>query len=179
MTQTTIAFGPSDELAHALADGCGEVVVIDCPATYAAVDAPGWVDLVDDAMWRTLVALQAAHSSMHDGGGRIALVLPMIGMAGAADLTAYATAVEGVRAMAKSAARQWRSANVVVNMLAAPLRLFAPTLDAECHLTAAAFQDDTTLVRSVVESAKFLLRPDLDHLVGETLIVDGGAVMLP
>jgi 3-oxoacyl-[acyl-carrier protein] reductase len=179
MTQTIIAFGPSDELAQELADGLGDVVVIECQAAETDIDAPDWLDRVDDAMWRVLVALQAAHSSMAGQGGRIALIVPMIGMAGAAGLTAYTTAIEGIRAMAKSAARQWRSDNVVVNMVAAPLRLFTPGLDAEAHLTAAALQGDATLVRSVVESARFLLRPDLDHLVGETLIVDGGAVMLP
>jgi 3-oxoacyl-[acyl-carrier protein] reductase len=38
---------------------------------------------------------------------------------------------------------------------------------------------DSALIHSVVETAKFLLREYLRHLTGETIIVDGGSVMLP
>jgi 3-oxoacyl-[acyl-carrier protein] reductase len=99
-------------------------------------------------------------------------------MAGAAGLVDYTAAVEGIRAMAKSAARQWASEGITVNMIAAPLALFATDGDAS-HLSAAAVQQDETLIHSVVETAKFLLRHDLDHLTGDTIIVDGGSVMLP
>lgn len=101
-------------------------------------------------------------------------------MAGAARLVAYTTAVEGIRAMAKSAARQWKREDVSVNLVAAPLRLFTPEMDSfTAHLTAAVVHDDSTLLHTVVEAVKFLLRPDIDHLVGETIVADGGAVMLP
>jgi 3-oxoacyl-[acyl-carrier protein] reductase len=51
-------------------------------------------------------------------------------------------------------------------------------LDAS-HLTAAAFPDDGTLLHSIVETTKFLLRRDIDQVVGATIVVDGGSVMLP
>jgi 3-oxoacyl-[acyl-carrier protein] reductase len=99
-------------------------------------------------------------------------------MTGAAEGVGYTTAIEGIRAMAKSAARQWCSDGIVVNLIAAPVSLFAPGLDAS-HLTAAALPDDGTLIHSVVETTKFLLRRDIDHLVGATIVADGGSVMLP
>lgn len=163
---TTIVLDPAEALSRALADEVGGVTVID-----ALGDA-------DDTMWQALVALQTAHSSMAAQGGRIVLVLPTIGIAGAAGLVGYTTAVEGVRAMAKSAARQWASAGIAVNMVAAPMTLFARDVDAS-HLTAAAVPDDSTLIQSVVETTKFLLRRDVSHLVGATIIADGGSVMLP
>lgn len=163
---TTIVLGPADALVRALTDAVGEILVVDG-------DAP-----VADTMWRALMALQRAHESMKATGGRIVVVLPTIGMAGAAGQVDYTTAVEGIRAMTKSAARQWGSAGIGVNMIAAPVHLFKPDADSS-HLTAAAVPDGPTLIHSVVEAAGFLLRADLTHLTGETIVVDGGSVMLP
>ncbi|ULE35556.1 SDR family oxidoreductase [Mycobacterium sp. IDR2000157661] len=128
-------------------------------------------------MWETLDALKTAHSSMASGG-RVVVILPTIGIAGAAGLVDYTTAVEGIRAMAKSAARQWASERIGVNMIAVPLKLFAADGDTS-HLTAAAVRNDEALIDSIVETAGFLLRDDLTDLTGDTVIVDGGSVMLP
>ncbi|BBX03731.1 hypothetical protein BST36_26020 [Mycolicibacterium moriokaense] len=160
---STIVLDPSQALTRALGD-IGDVGVI----AFSSDDA-------DETMWQTLVAMQAAYRT---GDRRIVLVVPTIGMAGATGAVAYTTAVEGIRAMAKSAARQWGSQGVGVNIVAAPSHLFAYDVDAS-HLLAAAVADDDGLIRSVVETAKFLLRDDLRHLNGETVIVDGGQVMLP
>jgi 3-oxoacyl-[acyl-carrier protein] reductase len=160
---TVIAIGPAETLVTALADEVDNIAAID--ATQSA----------DDSMWQTLVALRTAR----ERGDRIVLVLPTIGMAGASGAVDYTTAIEGIRAMAKSAARQWAAAGITVNMIAAPVHLFdVPAVDAS-HLTAPARPENGTLIRSVVETAKFLLREDIDHLVGETIVVDGGSVMLP
>lgn len=162
---TVIVVGPAESLSRALTDAFGDVVVIEADAA------------VDDTIWQTLVAMQTAHSSVARGG-RIVLILPTIGMAGAAGLVDYTTAVEGIRAMAKSAARQWASDGIGVNMIAVPLTLFAADGDAS-HLTAAAVQNDETLIHSIVETATFLLRRDLEQLTGDTIVVDGGSGMLP
>jgi 3-oxoacyl-[acyl-carrier protein] reductase len=165
---TIVLGGAAESLSKALAEEVGSVTVID-----GIADA-------EDTMWQALVALQTAHSSMAARGGRIVLILPTIGTAGAAGLVGYTTAIEGIRAMAKSAARQWGSEGIAVNMVAAPARIFAPTLaTSDAHLSAAAVQDDSTLIDSIVATARFLLRRDVTHLSGQTVIVDGGSVMLP
>jgi 3-oxoacyl-[acyl-carrier protein] reductase len=177
---TTIVLGPAEALSAALTDEVGSVVVIEGIGATLGVTAPEWPGLVDDTMWQALLALQTAHSSMAARGGRIVLILPTIGTAGAAGLVGYTTAIEGIRAMAKSAARQWGSEGIAVNMVAAPARIFAPTLaTSDAHLSAAAVQDDSTLIDSIVATARFLLRRDVTHLSGQTVIVDGGSVMLP
>ena len=163
---TAIVLGPSDGLTDALTDAVGDVLVVDGDAS------------VEDPMWQALVALQTAHASMTTTGGRIVVVLPTIGLAGAVGQVDYTAAVEGIRAMTKSAARQWGPTGIGLNMIAAPVRLFRPQVD-DSHLTAAAVPDDGTLIHSVVEAATFLLRADLTHLTGETLVVDGGSVMAP
>lgn len=174
MAITTVVVGPSGGLATALTDDLraanadGVVIIVGSdPETgpIGALSPDDWDRLVDTTMWDTLTALQQAHSSFRQTGGRIVLVVPTVGICGAPQLVAYTTAVEGIRAMAKSAARQWLSKGVAVNIVAAPM-------------SDPASQDDTSLVGSVVESVKFLLQP-VDHLVGETIIVDGGSVMLP
>ncbi|OBG61489.1 MULTISPECIES: SDR family oxidoreductase [unclassified Mycobacterium] len=151
------------------------------PTPVSTLSPPDWGRFAEQPMRHALAALQRSYSSMRDkGGGRIVLVLPSIGMTGAPYLVPYATALEGIRAMAKSAARQWASQNLIVNMVAAPLRLFAPRLSASAsHVTAAALQDDDSLIETIVETTRFLLKPEVTGLVGETVIVDGGAVMLP
>jgi len=162
---TTIVVGPAEALSRALTEAFSDLVVIDGNAA------------VDETIWQTLVSLQAVYASM-TRGGRIVVIVPTIGMAGAAGLVDYTTAIEGIRAMAKSAARQWGSEGVGVNMVAAPLAVFASQGGAS-HLSAAAVRDDRTLIHSIIETAKFLLRSDLDQLTGETVVVDGGSVMLP
>lgn len=183
---STVVLGPTDPLTSALTDGLGAAAAqLEAPLPPAVdgvvvVVGAGSTVTVDagEAMWRTLVALQHAHSAMTQRGGRIVLVVPTIGMTGAAGGVGYTAATEGIRAMAKSAARQWCSEGVTVNLIAAPISLFTPELDAS-HLTAAASPDDCTLIHSVVETTKFLLRRDIDHLVGATIVADGGSVMLP
>jgi 3-oxoacyl-[acyl-carrier protein] reductase len=157
---TIIVVGPTEALSGAL-DEVGDVVVIDGSA--------------DEALWDTLVALQTAHGSQT---ARIVLILPTIGIAGAAGAVDYTTALEGIRAMAKSAARQWASEQIGVNIVAAPADLFTRDVDTS-HLSAAAVPDDGALIHSLAETVRFLLRDDLPHLTGETVIVDGGSVMLP
>jgi 3-oxoacyl-[acyl-carrier protein] reductase len=200
MAASTLVIGSGDQLSDELADRLGgvvekfgeqvppnitgAVVVVGAepptPSDLATMSEQVWDRTVDDTMWAALAALQRAHSAFGGRGGRIVVVVPTIGMAGAARLVAYTTALEGIRAMAKSAARQWYCDDTTVNLVAAPLRLFAPALDtASAHLTAAVVTDDSTLVHTVAEAVAFLLRTDIDHLVGETIVADGGAVMLP
>lgn len=139
-----------------------------------------WRRFAEQPMRQALDALQRSYSSMRQEGGRIVLVLPSIGMTGGPHLVAFATALEGIRAMAKSAARQWARESLIVNMIAAPLHLFAPRLSGSAaHVTAAALQDDDKLIESIVETTRFLLQRGASAVIGETVVVDGGALMLP
>lgn len=150
------------------------------PTHVSTLSVTDWRRFAEQPMRQALGALQRSYWSMQQKGGRIVLVLPSIGMAGGPYLVPCTTAFEGIRAMTKSAARQWASENVIINMIAAPLHLFAPRLSASAtHVTAAAVQDDDKLIESIVETTRFLLKSEITGLVGETVIVDGGAVMLP
>lgn len=201
MADKVVVIGVAGGVASALADGLGAVLgghdTLSASDVHSVVIAVGaepmphrqevtkvssaqWDVRVGEMMWDALVTLQAAYSALKDRGGRIVLVVPTVGISGAVGLVPYTTAIEGIRAMAKSASRQWGRDGVVVNLIAAPVRLFAEGLsEADAHLTNSAVMNDSTLVYSIVETAKFLLRSDIEHLAGETIVADGGSVMLP
>lgn len=200
MADKVVVIGAPGGVASALADGLGVALGtrhtlsasdVDSVVITVGTEPPGlqdtatlssaeWDIRVGQTMWEALVTLQAAHAALENRGGRIVLVVPTVGIAGAAGLVPYTTAVEGIRAMAKSATRQWGRDGIVVNLIAAPIRVFDEGLaESDGHLTNAAVEDDPTLVHSLVETTKFLLREDVRHLAGETIVVDGGSVMLP
>lgn len=203
---STLVLGPPAPFPQSLAEGLraplanigglqipqdttGVVIVVGAdsalgPTTVGHISVHNWHELAEAPMKRTLEALQDCWETMSGRGGRIVLVTPTIGMSGGPHLVPYTTGVEGTRAMAKSAARQWAPAGIVINTITAPLHLFAPGMAGSAgHLTAAAVPDDashkSTLTDSVVATARFLLETDAPHLVGATIVVDGGAVMLP
>lgn len=196
---STVVLGSSDVVSGAVAASLGSavqhldaslplgldgVVIVTGsdarPTPLTAIDGFEWHRLAEQPMRQTLMALQHSHESMSGRSGRIVLIVPTIGMSGAADLVPYTTAMEGIRAMAKSAARQWAPAGVVVNMIAVPAGLLAPTLSAATsHLTAAAVSDDHGIIETIVETTKFLLSDEITHLIGATIVADGGSVMSP
>jgi 3-oxoacyl-[acyl-carrier protein] reductase len=164
--------------------GLGGVVIVvgsgARPTPLTSLDESEWHRLAERPMRQTLMALQRSHMSMSGRGGRIVLIVPTIGMSGAADLVPYTTALEGIRAMAKSAARQWAPNGIVVNMIAVPADLLAPAVSAATsHLTAAAVSNDLRLIETIVTTTEFLLGHEITHLVGATIVADGGSVMSP
>ena len=140
----------------AIASGVNGVVIVaeaPEPTTLTDVDSTIWRRLAQDPLWRSISVFQRAYAAMQDQGGRIVLIVPTVGVAGAAKLVPYTTALEGIRAMAKSAARQWSSRGVLVNTVAVPLRLLAPSLTSlDTHLTAPAVGSEETLIESTTET---------------------------
>lgn len=150
------------------------------PKSLESIDSREWRLLVHEPLWQTISVLQRAWTSMRDHGGRIVLVVPTIGVAGSPRLVALTTVLEGTRALAKSAARQWAQHGVIVNTVGVPLTLLVPDLaDSTQHLTTPAVEDGSTLLDDVVETIAYLLRRDVGHVIGQTVIVDSGSVMLP
>jgi 3-oxoacyl-[acyl-carrier protein] reductase len=83
--------------------------------------------------------------------------MPSVSLLGAVGLVPLTTALEGVRALAKSAARQWADHGITVNCIVGDLEL----------------RDE---IAGVVD---FLAGEAGGAITGQTIVVDGGSVMLP
>jgi 3-oxoacyl-[acyl-carrier protein] reductase len=138
-------------------------------------------ELRSEALIREAICtFQAAFSAFTGGPGRIVLVAPTVGFTGAAGLVPYTTAVEGVRAMAKSAARQWGPQGITVNTVMVPPDLVAPVLVANTTFNAPPVIGRLPDVRTdVVDAIGLFTRASGGGITGSTVIVDGGSVMGP
>lgn len=144
---------------------------------------------VDDARWdavweqtlrRTLFVLQAGHTQLRDRGGAFVVLTPVVGMAGAAELAPYAAAVEGVRILAKSAARQWGSVGIRVNCLApAPEHVPIGVSSGELALSPPALGGPGDPEADLAPVVAWLLSDAAHFCTGLTLPVDGGVWMAP
>lgn len=144
---------------------------------------------VDDARWDAvweqtlrgaLRVLQTGFRAMQPGGGAFVVITPVVGMAGAAQLAPYAAAVEGVRVLAKAAARQWGPNGIRVNCLApapehAPIGLASSAL----ALSPPALGGPGDAETDLGPIAAWLLSDDAHFLTGVTLCADGGVWMAP
>ena len=156
--------------------------LVHVPDLAAAVRTPV-VDL-EDAAWdargeallrAALHACRAGHAAMKDRGGRIVLVTPTVGLVGADGLAPFAMACEGMRTLAKAAARQWGSAGITANCVAPSLDVFGIAHDAEGTVAPALgrsprIADLVTVIVSLLGDAGAVV-------TGATITVDGGVVM--
>lgn len=167
------------------ADVDGVVIVVGgepdpAPSELVRITPAVWTSSVENPLHGVLVALQRARVAMHSHGGRVVVIMATVGMTGSATLVPYTTVLEGVRAMAKSAARQWGRESISVNIVAVPLHLLQPELGyLTTHLTPPALGSDAAVVPAVVASVQLLLSPAGAGLTGATLVADGGSVMAP
>ena len=162
--------GPLDAVVHALVDPAALVA-----APLAETDPASW-DARCEAVLRTaLWCCQAAYGALRERGGRIVLVTPTVGLTGGSALVPYATAVEGMRALAKTAARQWGERGIAVNCVAPPVELVGEASGPDVAVPALGrLPDARTDVAPVVAT----LVGDT-FVTGTTVVVDGGMVMAP
>jgi NAD(P)-dependent dehydrogenase (short-subunit alcohol dehydrogenase family) len=142
---------------------------------------------VDDARWdlvweqtlrRTLFVLQAGYGVMKDSGGAFVVVGSVTGMAGAAELAPYAAAMEGVRVLAKSAARQWGADGIRVNVLApAPEHVPTGVVSGDLALSPPALGGPGDPEADLAPIVAWLLGDDAHFLTGVTVPADGGVWM--
>jgi 3-oxoacyl-[acyl-carrier protein] reductase len=144
--------------------------------------APDRWDSRGEALLRDAVfAFGAAYKRFAGAGtGRIVVVAPTSGFTGAGGFVPYSTAVEGIRALAKSAARQWGPQGITVNTV-----LVAPALVAAALATATSFETPPAIGRlpavgdDVAATVAHFAATTSSGISGATVIVDGGSVMAP
>jgi NAD(P)-dependent dehydrogenase (short-subunit alcohol dehydrogenase family) len=167
------ALGSTDLIVHAIVDPDA------LRATpLADVDAATWDRRAEAPLRVALACAQAAFDRLRDRGGRLVFVTPTVALTGAAGLAPSVGALEGIRALAKSAARQWGGHGITVNCVAPPLGLVAPGVaDPGGEDPALGRPPDG---RADVAPVVALLAAGPAHFVtGATIAVDGGVVMAP
>jgi 3-oxoacyl-[acyl-carrier protein] reductase len=116
----------------------------------------------------------AAHDVLVHTRGRFVMVLPVGPLVGLAGQVALGAALEGLRGLVKSAARQWGGDGITVNTLAiddgsgAARSRWPPALDRPID----ARSDAASLLALIAD-------PSFDVVTGATLVVDGGILMAP
>lgn len=131
-----------------------------------------------EACLRTAVfVLQASYRHLRGRGGRIVLVTPAVSTAGAAGLVPLTTAVESIRIVAKTAAKQWGSQGITVNSLAPGLDALFDSSQAPRVALGEPGLPDFDPQRDVAPVLGFLSSEEAGTLTGATLRVDGGVWM--
>jgi 3-oxoacyl-[acyl-carrier protein] reductase len=156
------AEGPVDVVVHVVTGDLGEVALSD-------TDAVAWEHRCHRPIADALAAARAAHARMAGRGGRIVFVTPSFGLTGAAGLVPLATAAEGVRSLAKSAARQWGADGITVSCVAR--RVAGP----DVAVPTFGMPTDTEVAGAIA----LLAAPESAGITGATLVVDGGTVLVP
>lgn len=156
------ADGPVDAVVHLVTGDLEEHALADTtPAE--------WAERCDRPVLEAIDAAQAAHRRMAGRGGRVIFVVPSFGLTGAAGLTPLATAAEGVRSLAKTAARQWGDDGITVSCVAQ--RLAGPVVALE------SLPEPT--IDDVAATIALLASEHAGAVTGATLVVDGGTVLVP
>jgi NAD(P)-dependent dehydrogenase (short-subunit alcohol dehydrogenase family) len=122
-----------------------------------------WRARCDAVLLAARQAIETARASLAVEGGVIAVLVPAEGMTGAAGLTAYLAAAEGVRALVKSLGQAWAPDGVRINCIAL-----------EAHVL---HHDPNALRRAATPLATQLLSDG--HPLSGTTLVAGGGVMAP
>jgi 3-oxoacyl-[acyl-carrier protein] reductase len=156
--------GPAELVVHVVIDPGGLV-----ERSLADTDAQEWQRRCDDVLTTAIAAAKDAHVRLAPAGGRLVFVLPSIGLTGAAGLVPFATAVEGVRALAKTAARQWGEDGITVACIAR--HVAGPTV--------ALSSIDQPTDDDVAGVIALLANEHAMSVTGATLVLDGGTVLVP
>jgi 3-oxoacyl-[acyl-carrier protein] reductase len=129
-----------------------------------------------------LWSLHAAYAHLRRPGGRVVVVVPTIGMAGAPGLASFAAAAEAQRLMVKSSARQWGADGIVMNIVAADLTALAPggvDLPSVALSPPALGPSRVADLAAVARVVGELAADGATAVTGVTVCADGGTWMAP
>ena len=139
--------------------------------SFASMPEDEWDRRAERPLRAALWSLQAAHHHR----ASVVVVVATVGLEGAAGFVALASAAEGIRVLAKSAARRWGRDGMMVNVVAVPPHLLGDQL-----VVSDAGRNPSALESGVREAAATVaLFAAAPHMTGATLIADGGALMIP
>jgi 3-oxoacyl-[acyl-carrier protein] reductase len=146
-----------------------------------------WASACEGTLDAALWIAQESHPHLRDGGARgragaLVYVVTTLAMAGGAGFAALAAAGEGVRALVKSAAKQWASDGLTVNTVAVAPQQVVGGADGEAlahqiSLAEPAFGRSGDPATDLAPVMALLATPAAGFTAGATLVADGGIWM--
>ncbi|MEC9395927.1 MAG: SDR family oxidoreductase [Actinomycetota bacterium] len=157
------------------------------PTDLVNLTPDNWVAACEAPLDEAVAVARAAHpmlarQSADDGPGRLAWIIPTTALGGAAGFVATGAACEGIRALAKGAAKQWGADRVVTTVLVvAPEAFFAGATGprSEGSLSGPALGRHGDPGSDLAPLLDLLADPRAAFTTGGTLVADGGTWMAP
>lgn len=144
-----------------------------------------WQYTLQTGLFATLWGMQAVFPILQPKGGKIINFGSMAGQRGESRTAAYNATKEAIRALSRTAAREWGRYRINVNVinpaaLSNALRTFQKDFpppagtEAAQHIPLRRLGDP---LRDIAPVAVFLASADSDYVTGMTLMADGGLLM--
>jgi NAD(P)-dependent dehydrogenase (short-subunit alcohol dehydrogenase family) len=147
------------------------------PDPLVGLGEPDWDRRCEEPLRSALWLLEAAYPFLRGRDGRVVLVCPSVALEGAAGLVPLATAAEGQRLLAKSAARRWGSEGITVNVVTVPVAALGANVPDAARTDPALPAADA--LRAAAAVVVWLISDGAAGITGATIGADGGAVMAP
>ncbi|MBC8364338.1 MAG: SDR family oxidoreductase [Actinobacteria bacterium] len=166
------ALGALDLVVHVLGSPGHPTPLVD-------LSTDEWVAACEEPMVGALHLLQACRPHLGPGS-RVVHVVPTSAMGGAPGFAATATAAEGIRALNKSAARQWGADGITATVVAAaPELLIGPAANSAGGALTGPALGRTGGAEDLAGIIDTLASPDAAFTTGSTIVADGGTWMAP
>jgi NAD(P)-dependent dehydrogenase (short-subunit alcohol dehydrogenase family) len=175
---------------HILVNNAHGFGTLDEPALFPA-NTP--LEAIPDAEWDlqirvglmgTLWCMRAVFPHMRQSGGKIINFGSLAGQRGQAGTAHYNVAKEAIRALSRTAAREWARYRINVNVINPAAQTDAltasqaanPTKESARHTPLGRMGDP---LRDIAPVALFLASSDSDFVTGMTVMADGGLLISP
>ncbi|WP_026378820.1 SDR family NAD(P)-dependent oxidoreductase [Agromyces italicus] len=145
-----------------------------------------WDLSLGSGMYATFHLMRAAHPELVKTKGAIVNFASGAGIKGLPNQVTYAAAKEAIRAITRVAANEWAADGVRVNLVS-PVAL-TPGIKAWGEAFPAEFQEVVGGVplgrlgdpeTDIAPAVAFLASDDAKYITGQTLMTDGGSIMMP
>lgn len=178
VTAAVEALGGLDQVVHTwVADGLAD------EHAFADVDEATWTATCEGSLEGAWWLMRHVSAPLRaSGGSSVVVLVPSIGLAGAAGYSMLATVAEGLRVLTKGCGRQWAKHGITANTVAtAPHHWVSDdagqALAKAISLSVPAFGGTGDAAADLAPLVAALAAPDAHFFTAGTLVADGGVWM--